>query len=258
MSGRKWVPKGMGPLVVGNWKMQKTVKEAIAFCDLLQERLKGAGEKNVALAPPFTALYPLAERLKGGGISLAAQNVCDKEEGAYTGEVSARMLCDAGCRYVIVGHSERRALFGEGDDLINRKINAALKFDLTPIFCIGETLGERESGDTFTVLERQVTKGLHAIPPGAAEKIVMAYEPVWAIGTGKTAQPEQAGEVHVFIRKIVAREYGEDVSRKVPVIYGGSVNPGNIAALIARPEIEGVLVGGASLDVESFARIVEA
>jgi triosephosphate isomerase (TIM) len=246
------------PLVVGNWKMQKTIREAIAFVDLLQRRLEVTEDKTVAVAPPFTALYPVAEALKGTGISLAAQNVCDREEGAYTGEVSARMLVDAGCRYVIIGHSERRALFGEGDDLINRKIKASLPYDLTPIVCIGETLSERESGDTFTILERQIKKGLKDIVASDAARIVMAYEPVWAIGTGKTAQPEQAAEVHVFIREMVEKEYGKDVSLNVPVIYGGSVNPANIAALMARPEIDGVLVGGASLDVESFARIVGA
>lgn len=245
-------------LIVGNWKMHKTVKEAVAFVNLLKERLAEKGEKAVAVAPPFTSLYPVAEALKGSGISLSAQNVCDSEEGAYTGEVSARMLVDAGCEFVIVGHSERRAFFGEDNGLINRKIKAAAKYGLKPIFCVGETLHERESGETFAIVERQFKEGLKDINASDVARIVIAYEPVWAIGTGKTATPGQAAEVHVFIRKTVGRIYGKDVSRHIPVIYGGSVNPANIDALMAERDINGVLVGGASLDVESFARIAGA
>ena len=166
------------PLIVGNWKMHKTVREAIAFAGLLRVRLDKAEDKTIAVAPPFTALYAVAQALKDSGLSLAAQNVCDREEGAYTGEVSAQMLVEAGCRFVIVGHSERRAFFGEGDDLINRKIRAAIKYDLTPIFCIGETLNERTSGETFTVLKRQAEEGLKDISASDVGHIVIAYEPV--------------------------------------------------------------------------------
>ena len=246
------------PLVVGNWKMHKTVREAVDFIDLLKERLTEKGERTVAVAPPFTSLYPVAEALKGSWICLAAQNVCDKEEGAYTGEVSARMLADAGCKFVIVGHSERRAFFGENDDLINRKIKEAAKYGLEPIFCVGETLYERESGETFAVVKRQIEEGLKGIGATDAARIVIAYEPVWAIGTGKTATSGQAADVHVFIRETVKRIFGKDVSRSIPVIYGGSVNPANIDALMAEQVINGVLVGGASLNVESFARIAGA
>ncbi len=252
------MPEMIRPLIVGNWKMYKTVREAIAFAGLLRERLEQAGDKTIAVAPPFTALYPVAEALKGSGLCLAAQNVCDREEGAYTGEVSAQMLVEAGCSFVIIGHSERRAFFGEADDLINRKIKAAIKYDLTPIFCVGETLNERTSGETFTVIRRQVEEGLNDLSASDAGRMVVAYEPVWAIGTGKTATPGQAAEVHAFIREIMGREYGQDVSSGLPVIYGGSVNPANIDALMAEREINGVLVGGASLNAESFARIAEA
>jgi triosephosphate isomerase len=245
------------PLVVGNWKMHKTVREAIDFIDLLKERLKEKRGRTVAVAPPFTSLYPVAEALKGSRICLAAQNVCDMEEGAYTGEISARMLADAGCRFVIVGHSERRAFFGETNDLINRKIKAVVKYGLKPIFCVGETLNERERGETFTVVKKQIEDGLKDMGAIDAMRIVIAYEPVWAIGTGKTATPEQAVEMHVFIREVTEREYGKDSSR-IPVIYGGSVNPTNIGALMAEQEIDGVLVGGASLDAESFAHIAGA
>ncbi len=243
------------PLVVGNWKMHKTVREAVDFVGRLKARLKEKGETTVAVAPPFTALYPVAEALKGSGIFLAAQNVCDREEGAYTGEVSACMLIDAGCEFVIVGHSERRAFFGEGNDLINRKIKAAAKYGLKPIFCAGETLYERESGETSAVVERQLKEGLKDISASDTARIVIAYEPVWAIGTGKTATPGQAADVHVFIRETVEKMFGKDASQDVSVIYGGSVNPANIDALMAEQEINGVLVGGASLDVESFTRI---
>ncbi|HLA29017.1 MAG TPA: triose-phosphate isomerase [Syntrophales bacterium] len=244
------------PLIVGNWKMHKTIAEAVDFVSRLKEMIREPLGKQVAVAPPFTALYPVADALKETGICLAAQNVSDREEGAYTGEVSARMLVDAGCRFVIIGHSERRAFFSEDDNLINRKIKAALKYSLQPILCIGETLSERESGRTFEVVERQIKGGLKGADASDAARMVMAYEPVWAIGTGKTASSEQAAEVHVFIREAVDGEYGKDISRNMPVIYGGSVNTANIDALMAKEGINGVLVGGASLDAESFARIV--
>jgi len=245
------------PLIVGNWKMHKTIAEGVDFVTRLRGRLKETTGRNVVLAPPFTALYALAEALKETGIRLAAQNVWDREEGAYTGEVSTHMLVDAGCHYVIVGHSERRALFGEGDALINRKLKAVMQSGLQPILCVGETLNEREAGQTFAVVERQFKEGLKDISAAEAGRIVLAYEPVWAIGTGQTASPEQAAAVHVYIREVAGGTYGEEFSRRLPVIYGGSVNPANIKALMAQQDINGVLVGGASLDVESFAQIVE-
>ncbi len=244
-------------LIVGNWKMHKTSKEAVEFAGYLSLAIKERPGREVAVAPSFTALCAMAEALKGTGIGLAAQNVCDREEGAYTGEVSARMLVDAGCRYVIVGHSERRAFFGEGDELINGKLKAALSHGLQPILCVGETLGERQEDRTLEVVSGQLRKGLAGIGNSEAARVVLAYEPVWAIGTGQTASPEQAAAVHVSIRKTVSGIYGEDFGRLLPVIYGGSVNPANIRALMAQPDINGVLVGGASLDVASFARIVD-
>lgn len=245
------------PLIVGNWKMHKTIREAREFVNRLHAELMETADKQVVLAPPFTALEAVAKILEGTGIELAAQNVCDREEGAYTGEVSARMLAEAGCCRVIIGHSERRAYFGEDDALINRKLKSALQHGLQPILCIGETLSEREAGRTFAVATRQLQEGLQEIGLPAAEQVVVAYEPVWAIGTGMTASPEQAAEVHVFIRGVMSSIYGTDFGRRIPVIYGGSVNPANIKALMAQREINGVLVGGASLEAESFSRIVK-
>jgi triosephosphate isomerase len=245
------------PLIVGNWKMHKTIAEGLDFIARLRSRLKETMGRKVVLAPPFTALYALAEALRESEICLAAQNVWDHEEGAYTGEVSTRMLVDAGCRYVIVGHSERRALFGESDDLINRKLKSVLQSGLQPILCVGETLSERETGQTFAVVDRQLKVGLKDISAADAARMVLAYEPVWAIGTGLTASPEQAVAVHVYISGVARAAYGEEFSRQLPIIYGGSVNPANIKSLMAQQDINGVLVGGASLDVESFAQIVE-
>ena len=247
----------ISPLVVGNWKMHKTIAEGIAFVVRLRSRIKGTAGRKVVLAPPFTALYAMAEALRGTEIGLAAQNVWDVEEGAYTGEVSARMLADVGCGYVIVGHSERRALFGEGDDLVNRKLKVALQSGLQPILCIGETLSEREAGQTFAVVDRQLKGALKDLSAEKAARLVLAYEPVWAIGTGKTASPEQAAAVHLYIRGVAGKTCGEEFSRRLPIIYGGSVNPANIKALMGQRQINGVLVGGASLDVDSFAQIVE-
>ena len=247
----------ISPLIVGNWKMHKTIAEGIAFVAHLRVRLKETTDRKIVLAPPFTVLYALAEALRETEIDLAAQNVWDCDEGAFTGEVSPSMLVDAGCCYVIVGHSERRALFGEDDRLINRKLKAALQAGLQPILCIGETLSERLAGQTFAVVERQLKEGLKDISAAEAAQLVLAYEPVWAIGTGQTASPEQAAAVHVYIRGVAGGAYGEAFSGSLPVLYGGSVNPANIKALMAQQDINGVLVGGASLDVDSLARIVE-
>lgn len=244
------------PLIVGNWKMHKTVGEAVDFARRLRDALSANLDRSVAVAPPFTAIYPVAQVLKGSGIGVCAQNMHEKAAGAYTGEVSAPLLADAGCEYVIIGHSERRTYFGEGDDVVNRKIKAARGSGLKAICCIGETLQEREAGQTFSVIERQAKKGLRGLNAAEMGGVAIAYEPVWAIGTGKTATPDEARDVHLFIRDIVKGEYGEGITTDLQVIYGGSVNPANIADLMARPEIGGVLVGGASLDIESFAKIV--
>ena len=236
--------------------MNKTIRDAVDFANQLKSLYIGPDDREVVIAPPFTALYPVAEALKESSIRLSAQNLSDKTEGAYTGEVSAGMLVDAGCEYVIIGHSERRALFGERDAVINSKINTALASGLKPIFCIGETLNEREELQTFNIIERQIKEGLNNLNTDDIRRLVIAYEPVWAIGTGKTAIPEQAQEVHAFIRHLIEKTYDEDAARDIAVIYGGSVNPRNIGDLMAEPDINGALVGGASLDVESFIKII--
>jgi triosephosphate isomerase len=244
------------PFIAGNWKMHKTIREAVDFANQLKNAQRGYDDREVVIAPPFPALYAVAKVLMESGIRLSAQNLHEKPEGAYTGEVSAGMLIDAGCEYVIVGHSERRTLFGEKNDVINRKLKASLSFGLRPIFCIGEILEEREEGRTFAVVEQQIKEGLNNLTTDDIRHLLIAYEPVWAIGTGKTATPEQAQEVHAFIRNVMGKAYGGDVSVDIAVIYGGSVNPGNIGGLMAQEDIDGALVGGASLDIDSFVRII--
>jgi triosephosphate isomerase len=245
------------PFIAGNWKMNKTIREAVDFTNQLKNLIAGLDDRDVIISPPFTALYPVAEALKGSQIHLSAQNLSDKAEGAYTGEVSARMLADAGCVYVIIGHSERRTLYGEKDAVINAKIKIALAAGLKPIFCIGETLDEREENRTFNIIERQIKEGLNNLITDDIRRLVIAYEPVWAIGTGKTATPEQAQEVHANIRHLMENAYGKNIATDVPIIYGGSVNPKNIAILMAERDIDGALVGGASLEIESFIRIIK-
>ena len=244
------------PILAANWKMNKTVSESIDFVNRLKKLVIGINDRQVVIAPSFMALYPVGEALKESGMGLAAQNLSGNREGAYTGEVSARMLADAGCTYVIVGHSERRILFGESNDIIHYKIGMALEFGMQPIFCIGETLQEQEAGRTFEVIEKQIKEGLNQIEASDISKMVVAYEPVWAIGTGKTATPERAGEVHAFIRQLMENLYGKEPAHRLPLIYGGSVNPDNIGKLMAQPDINGALVGGASLDVDTFGKII--
>jgi len=244
------------PFIAGNWKMNKTIPDAVSFASQLKNLFAGTDDRDVIIAPPFTALFSVAEALKGSRIRISAQNLSDKAEGAYTGEVSARMLTDAGCEYVIIGHSERRTLFAEKDAVINAKIKIALTSGLQPIFCIGETLDEREKNNTFGVVERQIKEGLNNLNTGDIRRLVIAYEPVWAIGTGRTATPEQAQEVHAYIRNLVGSIFGQDIAVDVPIIYGGSVNSKNISVLMAKRDINGVLVGGASLEIESFFSIV--
>lgn len=246
------------PLIVANWKMNKTSDESVDFVQEFVALMPQGGGVDAALAPPFPSLIPVSKALKGSAVGLCAQNMHWEDAGAYTGEVSPVMLRDAGCGYVIVGHSERRQFFGEGEGEVSRKIAAALREGITPILCVGETLGEREYGKTFEVIERQVHGGLAEVALETGRELVLAYEPVWAIGTGKTATPEEAQEVHNFIRGLLANLTGEGPAEALRILYGGSVKPENAAALMSMRDIDGALVGGASLDPESFAGIISA
>ena len=236
--------------------MNKTVGEALDLVRELKASLSGVQGVEVAVAPPYTALYAVHKELVGSSIHLAAQNLYWEEKGAFTGEVSPLMLKEVGCHYVIIGHSERRQFFGETDETVNRRIKAALAQSLKVIFCIGETLKEREEGKTFPVMERQVDGGLRGLGEREMKNMVIAYEPVWAIGTGKTATPEQAEEVHRFIRGRLEKLYSRGVSEDIRIQYGGSVTPENVQGLMTQPNIDGALVGGASLKAESFSKIV--
>jgi len=244
------------PLIAGNWKMNKTPKEARDLATELKERLRDVRDREILLLPPFTALPVVAEVIKDSNIQLGAQNMHYELKGAYTGEISPEFLLEIGCRYVLIGHSERREYFKEDDELINKKLLTALKTALLPIFCVGEKLAERESGKTFAIIENQIKRGLAGIKEGI-QKITIAYEPVWAIGTGRNATPEEAAEVHSFIRALISDKYRRDIAGDMRIIYGGSVNPDNIDSLMAEEGIDGVLVGGASLKAESFERIVK-
>jgi len=244
------------PFIAGNWKMNKTVGEAVDLVRQLKGSISEVREVEVAVAPPFTALYAVFKEVEGSPIRLAAQNLFYEEKGAYTGEVSSLMLKAVGCHYVIIGHSERRQLFGETDEMVNRRIKAALGQGLKSIFCMGETLKEREEGKTFSVIERQMEGGLKNLGEKEFKNIVIAYEPVWAIGTGKTATPQQAEEVHRFIRERVAKLYSRETAEEVRIQYGGSVTPENIKGLMVQEDIDGALVGGASLKAETFLKIV--
>jgi triosephosphate isomerase len=244
-------------IIAGNWKMNKTIAEALAFADGLRQAFPEPPGREVILAPPFTALRAVADRLAGSFVRLAAQNLHEAQKGAYTGEVSGPMLKEAGCTYGLVGHSERRTLFGEGDGLVNRKVAAALEAGLRPIFCLGESLQEREGGRTFSVVERQLKEGLNNLSASDIGLCVLAYEPVWAIGTGRTASPGQAQEVHRFIREWIRVAYGGPAAEALRLLYGGSVTPDNAPQLLAQPDIDGALVGGASLDAEAFVRIIK-
>ena len=245
------------PLVAANWKMYKTIAEAISFVKLIQEETGPCNDREVVIAPPYTALKPVRDILKQGGYSLAAQNSHWEEKGAFTGEVSPVMLKDIGCEYTIVGHSERRQLFGESDRTVHLKAVSLFKEGIVPVICVGEVLDQREQGKTFEVIGSQLDGALNGLSLAQAEQLVIAYEPVWAIGTGKTATPGQAQEVHAFIRERVKSIFNKEVEKKARILYGGSVKPDNIDALIAEPDIDGALVGGASLDVGSFKRIIQ-
>jgi triosephosphate isomerase len=242
-------------IIAGNWKMHKTLAEAR---DLAREIVQGVGRETraeVVLAPPYTALSAVAAEISGSKAFLAAQDTFWEEKGAFTGAIAPGMLADVGCTYVIVGHSERRQHFGDDDEAVNRKVHAVLAAGLKPIMCVGETLGEREEGKTFAVVETQVLNGLAGFPVSEHERLVIAYEPVWAIGTGKTATPDQAQEVHRLIRNLLADTLG---TADIRILYGGSVTPDNAATLMAEPDIDGALVGGASLKAASFLGIIAA
>ena len=244
------------PLIAGNWKMFKTVHEAVVFAKELRPVVKDAADVEIVVGPPFTALHAVAEALRNANVGVAAQDLYWEREGAFTGEVSAGMIKEAGAEYAIIGHSERRRLFDETDATVNRKLVAAIGAGLTPIVCIGETLEERERNETLAILDRQVKFGLDGVTADHVAELVIAYEPVWAIGTGKTATAAQAQDAHQHIRSRLRQWFGADAAERCHVIYGGSVKPDNIAELMREPDVDGALVGGASLVVRSFAEIV--
>jgi triosephosphate isomerase (TIM) len=244
------------PLIAGNWKMFKTVQEAVVFVKELRGVLKDVTDVEIVVSPPLTALHAVAEAARNSNVAVAAQNVYWEREGAFTGEVSAPMIKEAGAEYVIIGHSERRRLFGETDAIVNRKVTAANGVGLIPIVCVGETLEERERNETLAILDRQIKDGLDGVTGDQVAELVVAYEPVWAIGTGRNATAAQAGEVHAHIRTRLRQWFGGDAAEACRVIYGGSVKPDNIRELIAEPDVDGALVGGASLDLKSFSDIV--
>ena len=244
------------PFIAGNWKMYKTVAETVKYVKELRALVKDLDGVEIVIAPPFTAVHAAAEAARSSNVVIAAQDMHWEREGAFTGEVSASMILEAGAEYVIVGHSERRTLFGETDTTVNRKVTAAFAARLAPIACIGETLDQRERSETFEVLDRQITQGLDGLTPDQIGQLVIAYEPVWAIGTGRNATAAQAGEAHAHIRQRLRQWFGPEAAELCHVIYGGSVKPENISELIAQPDVDGALVGGASLDVRSFLAIV--
>jgi triosephosphate isomerase len=244
------------PFIAGNWKMNKTSGEAVELVRQLKASLSGVAGVEVAVAPPFTALQAVQKELEGSSIRLAAQNLFWEEKGAYTGEISPLMLKELGCRYVIIGHSERRQFFGETDEAVNKRMRAALHQGLNPILCIGETLKEREEERAFAVIGNQLQGGLRGITEEEMERVVIAYEPVWAIGTGKTATPEQAEEVHQFIRRSLRDLYPGGIAEGIRIQYGGSVTPDNVKGLMSQKDIDGALVGGASLRPDTFSKIV--
>jgi len=246
------------PFIAGNWKMFKTVRETVAFVTELRAAVRDVTGVQIVVAPPFTAVHAAADALRDSNVGVSAQDLYWEKEGAFTGEVSASMIKEAGAQYAIAGHSERRQLFGETDVMVNRKVTAAMASGLTPIMCVGETLEQRESNDTLTVLDRQLKGGLDGMAAAQLQSIVIAYEPVWAIGTGRNATSAQAGEAHAHIRTRLRQWFGGDAADGCRVIYGGSVKPGNIRELIAEPDVDGALVGGASLEVRSFADIIKS
>jgi len=245
------------PIIAGNWKMNKTSPEAVILANALKRDLFDINNVEIIICPPFTSLNDAKDVIMDTNISLGAQNMFWEDEGAFTGEVSPLMLKSTGCKYVIIGHSERRAYFGETNETVNKKLKSALKHGLFPIMCVGEKLEEREAGSTFDVVRDHVENGLSEVGGNEIRNVVLAYEPVWAIGTGKNATPEEAEEVHKFIRELLAKKYGKDVSESLRIQYGGSVKPSNVESLMGQKDIDGALVGGASLKTESFSEIVK-
>lgn len=243
------------PVIAGNWKLHKTIAETRELVLALKSELTDLNDIEIVIAPPFTALSAAAEILAESGIAIAAQNCYPVASGAFTGEVSPPLLREAGCSFVLVGHSERRQIFGESDEFINTKVRAVLAATLRPILCIGETLEEREAGQMYDVLTRQLKQGLAGVEPASMEQVIVAYEPVWAIGTGVTASNEQAAEAHAFIRGLVQGLYDEATAKALRILYGGSVKPDNVDGLMAQEDIDGTLVGGASLKAADFIRI---
>jgi triosephosphate isomerase (TIM) len=244
------------PFIAGNWKMFKTVQETVFYVKELRALVGGVRDVEIVVAPPFTSVHAAAEAARGSHLAIAAQNVYWEREGPFTGEVSAEMIREAGGAYVIIGHSERRTLFGETDLTVNRKLGAALSSGLIPIVCVGESLEQRDANQTLDVLDRQVRGSLDQVTSEQLATLVLAYEPVWAIGTGRNATPDQAQEAHAHIRSRLKQWFGADAAERCHILYGGSVKPDNIAALRAKPDVDGALVGGASLDVRAFAEIV--
>ena len=245
------------PIIAGNWKMNLTLSQAIELVDGIQYGLPFPGEVDVVVAPPFLSLHRVAEHLKESYIGAAAQNLHFEDQGAFTGECSGKQIKDAGADYVIIGHSERRQYFGETDEMVNKKIKAALRNELVPIVCVGETLAERERNEVAAVIGRQLAVGLLDLTAGEVSRLIIAYEPVWAIGTGKTAAPAQVEEVHRLIRFSLSMKFGGQAGEAVRILYGGSVNPDNSKELLALPDVDGALVGGASLKAPDFIEIIK-
>lgn len=245
------------PFLAGNWKMHKTIPEAVEMVKALKEESPQLTDAELVVIPPYTMLSEVKKVIEGSTIQLGAQNIFWEEKGAFTGEVSPPMLKDAGCQYVTIGHSERRQYFGETNETVNKKIKAALVHELTPIMCIGESLDEREKGNTMDKVETQINSGLEGLGKDEIRRIVIAYEPIWAIGTGVTATPSQAEEVHSFIRKKLTEKYGNEIASYVIILYGGSVKPANTYSILKENNINGALVGGASLEADSFIQITK-
>ncbi len=244
------------PLLAGNWKMHTTVMDACELAAEIGKCSAGLEDRDVIIAPPYTVLSEVAHVLQGSNVLVASQNICWEDKGAFTGEISPTMLKSAGGTAALIGHSERRQIFHEDHALINQRVVGALRFGLIPIFCIGETLEERESDKTFEIIEEQIREGLAGVTIDDMKKMVVAYEPVWAIGTGKTASKEQAQEVHAFIRALLEKMFEKDIADSTRILYGGSVKPDNVDELMAQSDIDGALVGGAALNAESFCRII--
>lgn len=246
------------PFICGNWKMHNTIGEAVELIDGLVPRIEALSGVEVGIAPTFTALHAVSKRIGGSKLRLSAQNVHFESQGAYTGEISVAMLKDVGCVYSLVGHSERRTLFGETNESCAKKVGALVAGGLLPIYCVGETLEQRDANQTLAVVSEQLAVGLSALDAAQAKNVVVAYEPVWAIGTGRTASPEQAQEVHAHLRSQLAEKFGKDVADAVRIQYGGSMKPANAKELLSQPDIDGGLIGGAALKADSFAEICAA